>query len=525
MKLLIRRLAFFFLLMLLITPFSFARGNNDDIETEEIVESEDISVGDSEEPGEAPSDISDLPEDASSDEDVVSDDDASSNENAFSGEDGEDVDSDSIDPQNADKKFKFSLGLGLGVDIFDDTPHQKIGLYPEFAIGKFGIGLDLSFHIFFENDNIKFREQDWVPDDPTFSNVLSLYLSKFRYIRYGQKGEPIYVRFGAINNGTIGNGFFMGGYTNTLFLPKTLLLGLIFDLDGNLFNFPFIGFETLASDVAGLVTKGDLFGTRFYVRPLAKIDNPVFKNLQIGISSVADFDPYRYADSETISDSELAGINTDDAKVWTLGMDFRLPLLSKDMFTLITYGDIGTIRWESLGGMTGFGGRIAKIVIYDFNIKIIGENFIPVYFDSSYDLSRVDKYLLLETNIPNYLAWQFTIGTSFLQDKVLIKFVLDGPFGEVDDNTSNYQNYVHLYGIAAIYPGLVPGFSFDASYDKKFIDQFRDIVESKGVIIKTRINAQISKAIISFFYRLQYEENNWNNPTTSSGIETTIQFF
>ena len=51
----------------------------------------------------------------------------------------------------------FGLGLNLGVETFTeadgtDMTYQKIGFVPDFALGKFGISLDLSFHIASSSD-------------------------------------------------------------------------------------------------------------------------------------------------------------------------------------------------------------------------------------------------------------------------------------------------------------------------------------------------------------------------------------
>ena len=142
-------------------------------------------------------------------------------------------------------KLEFGMFLGLGVTVFDGDTYQRLSLSPEFAVNKLGIAFDLTFHFKFEDSNLKFRKEDWVPSEVTARNVIGLYLGKFRYIRWAQKGDPLYFKFGSIDNGTLGNGFIMGNYNNTLFLPQTRIFGLTFDLDGKLFDFPFIGFNCL----------------------------------------------------------------------------------------------------------------------------------------------------------------------------------------------------------------------------------------------------------------------------------------
>ena len=71
--------------------------------------------------------------------------------------------------------------------------------------------------------------------------------------------------------------------------------------------------------------------------------------------------------------------------------------------------------------------------------------------------------------------------------------------------------------------GLLPGFFFDASYDKLLIRELDDLMSAEGSIVKARLNYRSGPAIISFFYLLRYTANDWNDPEVSSGLETLVQ--
>ena len=49
--------------------------------------------------------------------------------------------------------------------------------------------------------------------------------------------------------------------------------------------------------------------------------------------------------------------------------------------------------------------------------------------------------------------------------------------------------------------------------------------DAEGVIVRARINLHISKAVISFLYQMQYNENDWSDPEVSSGLECVIKLF
>ncbi|MEW5815436.1 MAG: hypothetical protein AB1798_08605, partial [Spirochaetota bacterium] len=225
----------------------------------------------------------------------------------------------------------FGLILGLGAQTFYDNDeritYQSLSLNPDLAIGKFGIGIDVTLHFTFTGgdtkDKFKIRSKDWIPDEET--SFLELYLPKFRYIRYGFKGEPLYIKLGVIEDGTLGNGFIMGNYSNALFLPEKRIFGLSFDLDGKLFKFPYLGIETFVGNLAAF----DVIGARLFGRPLIGLKVPIIKNLEIGGTIAADRDPFFH----TVEKDE-------NASVVMGGADFKLPILTGKMISLSTFADI-----------------------------------------------------------------------------------------------------------------------------------------------------------------------------------------
>ncbi|MGM0432907.1 MAG: hypothetical protein ACQEQU_09355, partial [Spirochaetota bacterium] len=152
---------------------------------------------------------------------------------------------------NGDTDLDMELGFNYDRAVIDGETVNLIGIsaLPDISVGKFGIGLDASFRFELGTGQLfRFRTEDWVPDfsdDVTFidktKTALSLYLPIFRYVRYGWKGDPIYVRLGELDSVTIGTGIFVNEYSNTVLKPGTRLLGGVFDLDGSLFGFPYVG--------------------------------------------------------------------------------------------------------------------------------------------------------------------------------------------------------------------------------------------------------------------------------------------
>jgi hypothetical protein len=423
--------------------------------------------------------------------------------------------------------LNFGMGLGIGAEVIDDVTYQTLSVTPDVAFGKVGVGLDLTLHYRFTlvdgSTSMEIRKEDWVPSAEL--NFFELYLPKIRYVRYGLKGEPLYAKFGSIEDATLGNGFIMGGYANTLFLPERRIFGLAFDLDGRLFGFPYVGIETFAANLAAF----DMFGTRLFVRPLIDLSIPILKNIQFGGTVAADRNPYYHMQIIAPDEPEY---QVDTTSIAVIGADFRLPILSNPVLSLATFGDIA-FAGKSTGGMLGFGGTLIGFLTYGAQLRILGDNFIPVYFDATYDLYRPTKYQIATadtTVVDGSVGWFASLGTSFLDDKVVFNASLDGPFsppvrladGSADPDAT--ANFPHLRTVLVVAEGVVPGFFFDASYDKKSIQSFEDLIDPTDAVIGARINYKTGPAVISLVYNLRYNPALGEFDVTS-GLESSITLF
>ena len=430
-----------------------------------------------------------------------------------------------VSAQGAEGGFDFGLTLGIGADTFyiDDTigyvTYQKLTVSPDIAFGKFGIGLEFTLHYTFTDeagvDPIRV-EGDWIPDPALNQNYLDVYLPKIKYIRYGFKGDPLYAKLGSIEDGTLGNGFIMNNYDNTLFMPEERIFGLAFDLDGALFNFPYLGLETFV----GNVSRFDVFGARLYARPLAGTEIPLLKNLQLGTTFAMDSNP-------GLHDPTLALLGPDP--VYLYGADLRQPLLNSRAISLAVFTDLAVLgNRGSVGGMVGLGGRLAGVITYGAQIRILGENFVPVYFDSTYDLFRADKYAVASgaTAVPAYTGWLASLGFSLFADLLVFNATLDGPFQQ--SGTGNYLDWPHFFAQFIVGKGLVPNVSMELSYDKRNLAAdvgfFQDLFSFADSVIQGRLNYSIGAAVLSLLYDIRWDPLQ-GKFITHSGIETAIELF
>jgi hypothetical protein len=179
--------------------------------------------------------------------------------------------------------------------------------------------------------------------------------------------------------------------------------------------------------------------------------------------------------------------------------------------------------------MVGFGGRLARIIMYGAQIRMLGEDFIPTYFDSAYDLFRADKYDIVQIGgLDSYIGWLGSLGFAFFDDALIFNATLDGPFSQPGGgNPANYLDWPHLSAVFIVGEGLIPNLTLEASWDKRSLGAqdgfFRDLISAEDAVIGARVNYSIGAAVLSLVYQLSYVPGGgWE---TKSGIESSIQLF
>ena len=419
--------------------------------------------------------------------------------------------------------FGITMNLGIGVQQFNEgvppapVTYQSISLAPDISFGKFGIGLAVALNYRFTGADNQFeiRAADWVPN--SFQDFLAIYLPKISYIRWGQKGDPLFLKFGSFDDGTLGDGFIVGDYANTLFLPANRHFGLAADLDAGMFQFPYVGIETFVGNLALL----DVLGARLYVRPLVSTSIPILSNLEIGVTGAWDTDPYAYTQ----------GAFTTAQPVGVYGADIRVPVIAvQNVASMVAFTDFATINGKTMGGMLGVGGKLFNFITYGTQLRLLGQDFIPNYFGPTYDLFKSTQYDLVQTGgfSPSSVGYYASIGTSFLNDKFIFNVSLDGPFGAIVPATASNATTAdpHLRGVLSLADGVIPNITFDFTYDKKAIDTWASLVSAQDANINAQFNFKSGAAVISFIYTITYSPSSTPNPwIVTSGLQSSIALF
>ena len=422
----------------------------------------------------------------------------------------------------SDSGFEFQAGIILGTDVLPDglggfSSWTRLGFQPDLSFGKIGIGLDITlrFKLSPAPGEDAVYGADWIPDyEGNGKTFLDVYLPKFMYIRYGLRGDPLYAKLGSIQDFTLGDGFIMGDYANTRFLPEQRVFGLALDIDGSLFQFPWVGAQLMTGNLA----RFDVVGARLFARPLYGTGIPIMENMQVGLTGAADFQADLYNP-----------VTPPLQTVAMYGLDVFIPILGGRAFPLAAFSDFVLQPEGRWGSMIGAGGRLFGFVTYGAQLRVLGPGFIPVYFDANYDLYRSAKHDVLAAapTGDTFTGWFASLGFSVLEDKIAFKTSVDGPFAKVPAvDTDNPADYPHLRAVATLGEGIVGGFSFDAVYEKYFLGKagtfFEDLFTAEDAVITAQINYHTGAAVLSLLYNLKYDAATGTYGTSS--LQSSIKF-
>lgn len=242
------------------------------------------------------------------------------------------------------------FGGSFGAVSIDGKTYYMMSVLYDLALGKFGIGFDV--RLLWNDDGIK--EDDW-------SNLQRSLQSMFKYVRYGVKGEPVYIKLGILDNSLIGHGFMVRRYSNIGVDIYNRIFGAELDIKQGAF-----GFEGLCNDISW----GRLYAGRVYMDIL-----PNF--LQAGVTGVYDYNPAK----------GKVGLPEQGPFV-AYGADLGLSLIKTDLLSALVYADYGVFR----DGGEGFAapGIMGKIGVFDYQLEYrsLQSNFIAGIFDYAYEDNR-----------------------------------------------------------------------------------------------------------------------------------------
>ena len=468
---------------------------------------------------------------------------------------------------------KVRTGVALGAVTIDGKIYNQIGLRPEFSIGKLGVALDLTLYLD-QNGNI--RKENW----DSFKDIVE----KIYYVRWAHRGDPFYLKIGAIDNYRLGFGLLMNRYSNTVEYPGVIRTGMEIGIKRG----PF-GFDGMINNFSEVLSNGGLFAGRFSYRPFGALqlglsmvydrnqykglkdrdgdgvpdlldDFPDDKNEVLdtdgdGIPDSKDFDRdgdgftdnlallietfgpsganlYNEQDSVMLKPAPFDIDKATDKTQLAFALDASYPVLNFKYLQLITYAQYAKYPYNGAWGITfpGFWAKFAFINAYA-EYRIFGKGFLPEYFNTTYELERA-TYKVVDDSTNQIIP--------YTKRKYLNDFVSERLRGYVigaDFNLWNfvifgaeYQNMsrasVHFRTLRAnldLNTSFIPKINRAGAYyyQNNAIDLFK---KSEGTILGYRIEYEISpSASLLLDFRQTYRDVNGDGKISGSNetVKTT----
>lgn len=236
--------------------------------------------------------------------------------------------------------IKQFLGIEIGAITIQNQTFGKLILQPHIDTKDFKVQFYLP--VIYQED--LFNPQKWYHpngnDEWSFGtdqgsdpiNIVwdifrDLFL-KVKYVQVFEQGDPFFLKIGNVPSMTLGHGILIGNYANDADFPAVRRLGINtgFDLGA-------ISFEGLVNDLA----EPEIFGTRLVWRPVA----PAFRT-GAGISAAMDLNPTGTL-ADDPGDANVAAVKTAKPVFLNLAADIEIPVVKSDPFSMLVYGDFGSM--------------------------------------------------------------------------------------------------------------------------------------------------------------------------------------
>jgi len=386
----------------------------------------------------------------------------------------------------------FYGGIGMTTIASEEGSNTYINVHlrPELAFGKLGVGLNIN--LLFNTQTGELRKDDW--------NKPASWLQQIRYVRWGRKYDPLYVRAGTLDAARIGHGSIVNYYSNAASYDNRKF-GAALDIDLGMF-----GFESITNNFA----RAELIAGRAYVRPFRNsVPIPILRNVSIGATFAEDLNP------DGVSESK------DGTSVY--GADIELPIIKNSTFGLYFYYDWAQIygysfqedksRTYGAGQFAGVAADMGSLLgLAEFHAKFerrwMGKEFLPAYFDAFYEVQRYQKggirkadMLLGVTEASR--GWFGEFWGKVLDDRIRVI----GMYSFLDNTSESGALHFELDA-----PDLVPVLAVHATYDKIGINNVGDVFT-----LDNRSIARVGAGYKINPFLIMYLDYIWTFQETSPG--------
>ena len=263
----------------------------------------------------------------------------------------------------------------------------RLCIRPDFPIGRFGVAPELEL----------FLDDKWNFSDKGYSfnsrkETLESLARRIYYVRYNNPGDDLYLKAGGLENVTLGYGFLVNNYSNSLEFPEIKKLGVQFEAK-SLGNYD-ITIQSFMNNIGEIYVWGPLTGLRTALKVLKPhtASGTILHDLEIGVTGAADFNQ-----NQGIGPVDsVYRQKTDPDGFYMVGAEATLPIWKRPGLNLAIYGeaakslddrDSGT---EAGGYGFSFPGFLltSETICANINFCRFKDRFCSEYFNLLYEFER-----------------------------------------------------------------------------------------------------------------------------------------
>lgn len=367
--------------------------------------------------------------------------------------------------------------------------YVTLSLSPVVTIGKLqaGLAIDLLINTAQDPGGSVLRKSDLKP-----GHLL-------RFARYGTPSDPVFIHVGALDDAQIGHGWILSRYSNQM-ADQSRRVGAWVKVDR-----PAGGFEGIVTNVIA----SEIYGGRVYVRPFGIRPNEgLLARLSIGATILIDDAPARGRTA------------TAKPGVETYGLDIELPLVKKNKFSLVPYGDFAAIRDGGKGGTIGVRFDLAQandplFLSGKLAYEQLGARFVPQFFDETYEVNSLiasgqTKVARIQ-GLPGAQGMRGDLNL-VVAHRLAVGASYQGYGGRADSGVFHAEAHV---------VGVIPRLTFHAMYDKRDIKNLADIrrLDDRSVVL-TEVQYKLNRyTSLGLDYRWTFFFDDAPNVQTYRPIE------
>ncbi|MGE4453675.1 MAG: hypothetical protein AB7D92_04005 [Sphaerochaeta sp.] len=365
----------------------------------------------------------------------------------------------------------------------------SISYKPDFSIGPLTVQLNLLIQGKASMDpfNLDFDFSPWqVPSrdeeealDEYLIKVTKHYGSFIRSIEWGQRYEPLYIRYGKLMGITLGDGALLNGYFDYSVGYRESRPGLDVMLDGTLLGIPNAGFEFVTNNLY----EPTLSAWRIYARPLWEYTNlKRLQKLEVGLS---------HASSPNQSEAH------PDLGREMIALDFSLPLLERENITLDLFSDLllqlPDEQDKRFGSALryGLGGHTRSYLVFNTSLTVpTFGNYYTNYYASDFETRSNEETEALRLPLGSYHI-DGMLGLNFTHQGFYMSTHMESNYTEGDFHDYGFiasaridKPFMHIVSLDLQYEKLYPTSTGEGFFEG--IKTLKNVVLSTTTVIKVK---------------------------------------